>query len=89
MSDKPDNSTRRFEIEGQNLGYPTSFRGGSSSMGLFVVPASVANALIYDSGFQVAKIAPGRASLVLSCVHYTDSDCGAYNEIALSFYFLR
>ncbi len=86
MPDKPDNIERRFEIEGQNLGYPTSFREGSSSMGLFVVPASVANDLIFDGGFQVAKIAPGRAILVLSCVHYTDSDCGAYNEIALSFF---
>lgn len=86
MTIQQDHSTRRFEIEGQNLGYPTEFRDGSVAMGLFVVPASAANVLIADSGFEVARIAPGRAIFSLSCVHYDDSDCGIYEEIALSFF---
>jgi hypothetical protein len=86
MTIQLDHSPRRFEIEGKNLGYPTDFRDGSATMGLFVVSASEANSLIADSGFEVAKIAPGRAFFSLSCVHYTDSDCGVYEEIALSFF---
>ncbi len=77
---------QRFDIEGQNLGYPTQFRDGSSALGLFVVPSRTADALIADSGFEVAKIGPGRAVLSLACVHYTDSDCGVYNEISLAFF---
>jgi hypothetical protein len=77
---------RRFEIEGRSLGYPTQFRDGSSATGLFVVPSRAANVLIVESGFQVAEIAPGRAILSLACVHYTDSDCGAYEEISLGFF---
>ena len=86
MSIQLGHSARRFEIEGKTLGYPTEFRDGSSAMGLFVVPASEANALIAHSGFEAARIAPGKAFLSLSCVHYDDSDCGVYEEIALSFF---
>ncbi|NQT71816.1 MAG: acetoacetate decarboxylase family protein [Chloroflexi bacterium] len=86
MTVQQDHSTRRFEFEGGNLGYPSYFRDGSAAMGLFVVPASAANALIADSGFEVARIAPGRTIFSLSCVHYDDSDCGVYEEIALSFF---
>ncbi len=77
---------RRYDIEGRSLGYPTSFRDGSSAAGLFVVSASAADALIADSGFQVAKVAPGRAIFAFTCVHYTDTDCGAYEEIAMAFF---
>jgi len=86
MTIQQDHSTRRFEIEGQTLGYPAEFRDGSAALGLFVVPAPAANALIADSGFEVARIAPGKAIFSLSCVHYGDSDCGVYEEIALSFF---
>ncbi len=86
MPVQQDHSTRRFEFEGGNLGYPSEFRDGSAAMGLFVVPASAANSLIANSGFEVARIAPGKAIFSLSCVHYDDSDCGVYEEIALSFF---
>lgn len=76
-----DPSARRFEIEGRNLGYPTEFRDGSSIGGLFVVGAQAANELISESGFEVAEIAPRRACFALTYVHYTDTDCGAYEEI--------
>ncbi len=79
------NDQRRFTIEGESLAYPTEFRDGCSSVGLFAVPDSVANRLIEDTGFELALIAPGKALLNLICVHYTDSDCGVYNEIALAF----
>jgi len=79
-------STRNFDIEGQRLGYPTQFRDGSSATGLFVVPARAANALIAESGFEVATIAPGKGLFALLCVHYADSDCGVYNEIAMAFF---
>ncbi len=77
---------RRFEIEGRSLGYPTEFRDGSSLAGLFVVKSAVANALIAESGFRVAEIAPGRAILALTGVHYTDTDCGVYEETAMAFF---
>ncbi len=80
---------RRFDIEGRSLGYPTQFRDGSSAGGLFVVKSRVANELIGESGFEVAEIAPGRAILALTCVHYTDTDCGAYEEIAQAFFVER
>jgi hypothetical protein len=77
---------RRFQIEGRDLGYPTMFRDGSTAMGLFAVSARAAQGLIAESGFEVAEIAPGRGIFSLNCVHYTDSDCGVYEEIALSFF---
>jgi hypothetical protein len=86
MPTSPDYSIRRFQIDGHDLGYPTEFRDGCSSMGVFVVSASRANELIADSGFTVAEVAPGKALLSLICVHYTGSDCGAYEEIALAFF---
>ena len=86
MPTSPDYSIRRFQIDGHDLGYPTEFRGGCSSIGVFAVSASRANELIADSGFTVAELAPGKALLSLTCVHYSDSDFGAYEEIALAFF---
>ena len=77
---------RRFEIEGRSLGYPTSFRDGSSAVGLFLVPSRGAASLIRESGFEVAEVAPGRAILSLAGCHYRDSDCDVYNEISLAFF---
>jgi hypothetical protein len=79
-------SSRRFEIEGKSLGYPALFQDASSAVGLFMVPASGAQALIRDTGFEVAQLLPGRAAFSLSCVHYRESDCGAYNEISMAFF---
>ncbi len=75
-----------FQIEGQKLGYPSLYRDGSSALGAFIVPSRAANALIAESGFEVAEVAPGRAIFSLVCVHYTDSDCGVYEEISLGFF---
>ena len=77
---------RRFQIEGKSLGYPARFPDASSAVGLFVVPASAAQALIRESGFEVSPVLPGRALFSLSCVHYRESDCGTYNEIAMGFF---
>ena len=80
---------RRFRIEGVDLGYPTLFRDGASAAGLFVVDARVAQRSIEASGFEIAEIAPGRAILAFTCVHYTDSDCGVYDETAQAFFVRR
>jgi hypothetical protein len=87
-------SSRRFEIEGQSLGFPSLYPDGSSAVGVFMVPSGAAQALISDTisdtisdnGFEVAELLPGRAALSLACIHYRESDCGVYNEIALSFF---
>jgi len=50
------------------------------------VDADQANARIADTGFEVARAAPGKAILSLTCVHYTDTDCGEYEEIAMGFF---
>jgi hypothetical protein len=77
---------RIFHLEGRDLGYPTRFYDGSSSMGIFSVSAAIADDIIADSGFTTARIAPGRTALSLICVHYTDTECGAYEEIAMAFF---
>ena len=77
---------RQFEIEGRTLGYPAVFEDACSAVGLFVVQAEAAQALIDASGFEVAPILPGRALLSLSCVHYRESVCGRYDEISLGFF---
>jgi hypothetical protein len=82
----PDPGTRRFDIEGRSLGYPTEFRDGCSAAGLFLVKSRVANQLIAESGFETTELLPGRAMLALTCVHYTDTDCGVYEEIAFAFF---
>jgi len=78
-------SERSFTIEGIELAYPTGFRDGQSAMGIFAVHSGPAQALIESSGFEVAEIFPGKTLLNLVCVHYTDTDCGQYEEIALAF----
>jgi hypothetical protein len=55
-------------------------------LGVFVVPAAAAAQLIAPSGFTIAKVAPGKALLSVVCGHYTDTDCGSYEEIALVFF---
>jgi len=79
-------SSRRFDIVGQDLGFPALFQEGSSAVGLYMVPSARAQELIRDTGFEVAELAPGRAALSLSCVTYRRSDCGVYNEISLAFF---
>jgi hypothetical protein len=79
-------SGRRFEIEGRSLGFPALFQDGCSAVGLFAVPTQGAQALIRESGFEVAELWPGRAAFSLACCHYRESDCGVYNEIAMSFF---
>jgi len=61
QSGKVSASSRCFEIEGKSLGYPTQFPDASSAVGLFAVPSRAAEALIADSGFEVAQVVPGRA----------------------------
>jgi hypothetical protein len=80
---------RIFQLEGRDLSYPTRFYDGSSSMGIFSVSAKVADDIIAESGFTAARIAPGRTALSLICVHYTDTECGAYEEIAMAFFVKR
>ncbi|MFT6275146.1 MAG: hypothetical protein ACJAZ0_001240 [Halioglobus sp.] len=77
---------RRFNIEGRDIGYPTLFHDGSTSVGLYAVSSQVANELIVDSGFTAAEIAPGRAVMSLACVHYSNTECGSYEEIACAFF---
>jgi hypothetical protein len=76
---------RTFCIEGVDLAYPTHFRDGQSVVGLYAVHSKPAQALIADSGFEVAELWPGKTLLNLVCVHYTDTQCGAYEEIAFAF----
>lgn len=71
---------------GHQLAYPTEFRDGSSIMGLFVVPTSAARSRLAGTGFTPAEIAPGRTVLSLACVHYTDTDCGNYDEVAMALF---
>ena len=73
---------RTFEIEGRTLRYPTLFRDGCSLVSMFLVPADAADAQITASGFTVAQVTPGRTIATVVAVHYTDTDCGAYDEIA-------
>ena len=61
-------TTRRFEIEGKSLGFPSLYPDGSSAVGLFMVSSSGAQQLIRDSGFEVAELLPGRAAFSLACV---------------------
>jgi hypothetical protein len=84
-----DYKDRVFQLEGHELSYPTRFYDGSSAMGIFSVSAKVADDIIADSGFTTARIAPGRTALSLICVHYTDTQCGAYEEIAMAFFVKR
>ncbi|MCX2978865.1 acetoacetate decarboxylase family protein [Candidatus Marimicrobium litorale] len=86
MSSMSPHADRRFNIEGEDLGYPTLFHNGSTSVGMFIVPSRVANELIADSGFTVAEVAPGKAVLSFAGVHYTDTECGTYEEIGCAFF---
>ena len=81
--DRPTPPT--FQIEGHRLGYPTRFRDGSSMMALFLASSRRTQRLIARSSpFTVSEILPGRAVVGINCVHYTDTDCGRYDEVAMS-----
>jgi hypothetical protein len=82
----PETASRKFEIEGVELGYPTEFRDGASAAGMFLVRSAVANELISESGFRVADVLPGRGLMALTGVHYEDTDCGTYEETAFAFF---
>ncbi|MFT4615198.1 MAG: hypothetical protein ACI9NT_002350 [Bacteroidia bacterium] len=86
MSVENPHANRRYNICGSELGYPTVFHDGSTSVGMFLVSSKVANALIADSGFTVAEVAPGKAILSFAGVHYTDTQCGSYEEIGCAFF---
>lgn len=86
MSATNPHADRRFSIEGVDLGYPTLFDDGSTSVGMYIVSSKVANELIAESGFTVAEIAPGNAVLSFAGVHYTDTQCGCYEEIGCAFF---
>lgn len=86
MTSTGPHANRKFDIEGAELGYPTLFHDGSSSVGMFAVPSKVANEIIAESGFTVAEIAPGKAVMSLAGVHYTDTECGSYEEIGCAFF---
>ncbi len=82
MIESGPHSDRVFDIEGHRLGYPTEFRDGCSLMALFVVPTAAADERIAPSGFVAAEIAPRRTIVTVVGVHYADTDCGSYDEIA-------
>jgi hypothetical protein len=84
-----DERRERFEIEGVELGYPTRFRDGASAAALYIVDSHAAQRLIDWTGFEIAEIAPGRGVLAFTGVHYTDTDCGAYEEAAQAFFVRR
>jgi hypothetical protein len=86
MSANSPHDNRRFNIEGTDLGYPTLFHDGSTSVAMYVVPSKVANELIAESGFTVAEIAPGKAIMSFAGVHYTNTECGSYEEIGCAFF---
>lgn len=85
-SETSDRRLRRFQIEGVDLGYPTIFRDGASAATLFVVDAQAAQRLIETTGFEIAEIMPGKAILAFTCVYYSDTDCGVYQETAQAFF---
>jgi hypothetical protein len=82
----PPIEQRTYDIEGQQLSYPTIFDDGAAAAGLFVVDANAADERIAASGFKTARIAPGKAIFSLTCVDYRDTQCGVYHEIAMSFF---
>jgi hypothetical protein len=75
---------RTFELDGRVLRYPAHFRDGSSLMTMYLVPVDAANEQIASSGFTAARVAPGRTIATVVAVHYTDTDCGDYDELAWS-----
>jgi hypothetical protein len=85
IADNP-HLNRRFIIDGKELGYPTLFDDGSSAIAMYIVPSDVANELIANSGFTVAEVAPNKTILNLAAVHYTDTECGSYEEIGAAFF---
>ena len=86
MTPAGPHADRKFDIEGAQLGYPTLFHEGSTSVAMFVVPSGVANNIITKSGFTAAEIAPGKAVMTLAGVHYTNTECGSYEEIGCAFF---
>lgn len=78
-----------FSIEGHRLTLPALFRAGTSMTGIFVVPTAGIRPRLAGTGFRPAEIAPGRTVMGLNCVHYIDSDCGSYEEIAFTAFVRR
>ncbi|MBI2168037.1 MAG: acetoacetate decarboxylase family protein, partial [Actinobacteria bacterium] len=74
-----------YEIQGRPVAIPVEVRDARQWAAQFLVPADAAQAVIGDTGLQVARPFPGRAMLALAVVDYRDTDLDAYHEVAVSF----
>lgn len=74
-----------YTIQDREVTIPVEVRDASQWSAQFIVPAPAAQAVVDDSGLEVAQPFPGKAMVALAVVDYRDTDLDAYHEVAISF----
>ena len=77
--------TGNFSIQGRIVRLPVEIRDARSWAATFVVDSRAAQALIEQTGLEIAPMRPGKAIASLAAVRYEDGDLDRYNEVAVAF----
>jgi hypothetical protein len=72
-----------YEIEGRSVRTPVGVRDAQAASATFVVPAATVGVWLPE-GLTHVPAGPGRAFLLLTCVHYRDNDLGEYREVSIA-----
>jgi len=73
-------------VNGMRMKYPAKFKGSDSAVAFYRINTALANSVIKDSGFEVLEFLPHSAICVVTCLRYTETSCGPYNEMSFAFF---
>ena len=76
---------QEFTIQDRTVTLPVEIRRARSWAATFSVAAPAAQALIADTGLEIATMRPGKAIASIAAVRYEDGDLDRYNEVAVAF----
>jgi hypothetical protein len=71
-------------LDGEAVKLPIFYYEGSAISAVFPARLKALRALMPDRRFCPARLAPGVGTVALTCFEYSDTDIGAYNELAIS-----
>jgi hypothetical protein len=75
-----------YVVQGQPVSLPAAVRDATSMSAMFVVSAPAVRRLIRNSRLHVPELFPGRTLCMITGIEYRDSDLGACNEVAITFF---
>ncbi|GAB2887376.1 hypothetical protein GCM10027074_64710 [Streptomyces deserti] len=68
---------------------PVYVRAASADFALFAADLAPTAALLAAARLSPVRLWPGKAALLVGCLHYADSDLGSYDELMIAFPVVR